>query len=705
MSKSSRRDKLSWRSVIGAMLFVFPFGWIFQISTSHSVQAADQAGNNDAVQAAVTTELDTPDSTNLAAEAVHAEIVVDTVDRSNNLIIVNDFEGVLPTWSVLPSESLAAPARLSRTDRGPHNGLRCEQIAAWGNRGGEQILATHAIPPSAAIDEFRASLWLKGDRNGFQLMARVRLPRTLDERGQPLAFYVYGDSYASPGIWQQLYLEHVSDKIGDAVRALRIEKGKHVDATEAYLDQIVVNVYGAAGLNRVWIDDLGLEAAVAAPVQNRVGHGTVHLANHVVPISEGLPEDLKTAFGKRDFVARVVTHQGESFGFLKQLGFNTIWLSHAASPSQMTEARQQQLWLVCPPPDLLTADAWPRFDRVLAWDIGVKPSWNRGNTAELRKRDPAKRPTIRLDSPASTKAHSRPTCPADIVVTIPEVIELTGEVAAPFAMSDQSGTVVRDQSVHWVAIGDPLVARSRWHPLRKNIWMSVAQGCRGFVLRTAVNLQDRHFRNAANLAELTNLELSMLHPWIAGTQTERYVDEKSTKYFDCAVIDNRHASLVFVLPAERGRSTVPRWARENEIELPMSSYRDAFRFEPDGLSPVAYRRIAGGIRISLNRAKPEGLLLLTDRPTIVQATTNHLRQTWPRTSDLLVEVLRAEMLELDRRIEHTILDQVFRSHLRGELHALHGRIAPFLAGGSSATFRELDHVLGQLEIAQQSLSR
>ena len=655
------------------------------------------------------------DSANTASEDAASEDAAsdevnserdDAGDPLNHVLIVADFEGVRPSWNVQASESLAAPARLSRTDRGPHNGLRCEQIAVWGSRGGEQILATHAIPPSAAIDEFRASLWLRGDRNGFQLMGRVRLPRTLDEQGQPLAFYIYGDSYASPGVWQQLFLDRVSDKIGDAVRALRIEKGKHVEATEAYLDQIVVNVYGAAGLNRVWIDDLGLEAAVVAPVQKRRRHENIHLANHVVPATKDLSDDFQTAFGKRDFVARVVSHQGESFGFLKELGFNTVWLPHAASPSQIAEARQAQLWLICPPPDLLNSDDWSRFDRVLAWDVGARPDWNRTKTAELRKRDPAKRPTILLESPASSKSHKRPAVRADIVVETIETMSFKDHATATSATNERRGIAARHRGgIHWVGLGGPLVATSRWLPLRESIWMSVAQGCRGFVLRTAVNLEDRRFRNAANIAELTNLELSMLHPWVAGTQTERYVEQQSTADFHSAVVDHRHASIVFVLPAERSRGTKPRWLRENEIDLPLSSYRDVFRFEPDGLSPVAYRRMAGGIRISLNRGKPEGLLLLTDRPTIVQSTTNHLRRSWPRASELLVDVLRAEMLELDRRIEHTIADQAFRSHLRGEVHALHGRIAPLLAGESSATFRELDHVLGQLERAHQSLAR
>src|SRR5208337_4672321 len=60
--------------------------------------------------------------------------------------------------------------------------------------------------------------------------------------------------------------------------------------------------------------------------------------------------------------------------FLKQLGFNTLWLGRVPSPAFLAEARQLGLWLVCPPPELPAADPppsiGPEFEPVLVWDMG-----------------------------------------------------------------------------------------------------------------------------------------------------------------------------------------------------------------------------------------------------------------------------------------------------------------------------------------------
>ena len=72
---------------------------------------------------------------------------------------------------------------------------------------------------------------------------------------------------------------------------------------------------------------------------------------------------------------RCIEYRGEKLAFLKQLGFNTIWLRQTPSPAFLAEARQLGLWLVCPPPELPgqadpQATIGPEFEPVLVWDLG-----------------------------------------------------------------------------------------------------------------------------------------------------------------------------------------------------------------------------------------------------------------------------------------------------------------------------------------------
>ena len=612
---------------------------------------------------------------------------------SSTEFVVDDFEGVKPTWRVLDSPTLAAPARVRRTDAAPFAGLRCELISALGNRGGERILAVHSIPPVAAIKELVVRAQVRGNRPGFQLLARVRLPRTRDQDGQPLSFFIHGDTYSSPASWQELALTDVDRKVGDGVRALRIERGEHLNAAQAYIDQVALNVYGGAKQNIVWVDNLALEAAVRVdsdPVRpTKPATPFVQLASHAVAshaVASHREADLRVSIGQNpassNEIARVITHRGESFAFLKQLGFNTIWLSAPATPSQLGQAEELGLWLICPPPDANLTTSIDRFHRVIAWEDSPEST----DSLRQRKFDPFRRPTISRNLHGSTAND-------------------THRSRGTRNLSVTYGALEAGNRHDWVAIGNPLLVSSRWVPLRNRTWDAVTAGCRHFVVETGQNIEQRSGQHAARLAELMNLELRMLRPWIEDTEAERLFDVSPSSAWHTSVVSNNHSGLVFVRPRTQNRTERRALTQSNWIEIPTARYRDAFRVEPGALSPVAWNRVAGGIRLTLNRSKPDGLLLLTDRSTIVQSVFEHVHQAWPRHRELLVGVLQTELLDLNRRIDHSTEATAFKSHLRREVHALHGRIAPMLEDEGTATFRELDHVLGQLERAQRRLMR
>ena len=54
------------------------------------------------------------------------------------------------------------------------------------------------------------------------------------------------------------------------IRVLRSKIGPQVEANEAYIDQLILNVYTGKGTGTGWIDDLTVDGHVAVPLDQRV---------------------------------------------------------------------------------------------------------------------------------------------------------------------------------------------------------------------------------------------------------------------------------------------------------------------------------------------------------------------------------------------------------------------------------------------------
>jgi len=582
--------------------------------------------------------------------------------------LLDDFDGVRTSMRIIEGRSLARIRRHQRSDHSPYRGRRSEFISVIGARGGERILAAQEIKPVAAISELEFALWLRGNRNGFQLMARVRLPRSLNDAGEPIAIYVLGDRYSSTKNWQRLTVSGFEDQISSQVRAMRVDAGSYVDATEAYVDQVAINIYGGAENNVLSIDDLTAFAAVPVPVYEKKKKRTIHLANYQSPLAISLPT--RKASENPNWIPRVAKHRGETFADLKRFGFNTIWLPNSATREQRATAAKLQIELVCPPPKQL--DESGSFANVAAWFI---PNPNTPYSPEqiAAIRGSMSQPILS----ASAKV-------ADIHLTSPT------SPASPTA------------SPRWIDTSDAV----RWLAVREELRAGVFAGQSGFVFDAEPFAQlDTSYAKA--VAQLFNLELSILRPWILQHETNEPI-RPTTPHADFEVhgMASRHAGLIWVSTKPvSALQTGNRPANEIFVDLPDAQYRDLYHIEPGSLEPARDRRIPGGVRVTLNHDKPDGLLLMSSHPQILQAHKQHLQSIEKQYNKLLVDVIRHEMLQLDRQLATTISDPTLVGHLRQELHALRGRITPVLESREQlVTYRQLDHVLGQLERVHQLTS-
>ena len=96
--------------------------------------------------------------------------------------------------------------------------------------GGTFAYVTTPIEMAAVIEELSFSLWVRSDRPGMQLAARVVLPRTVDpETGKYLTLKIYGDSYQNAGRWQQVFLNGVLQKVRRQARIAQSGHSEKVD--------------------------------------------------------------------------------------------------------------------------------------------------------------------------------------------------------------------------------------------------------------------------------------------------------------------------------------------------------------------------------------------------------------------------------------------------------------------------------------------
>ena len=113
----------------------------------------------------------------------------------------------------------------------------------------------------------------------------------------------------------------------------------------------------------------------------------------------GLQGNVLIAGGLPIFV-RAVEHQGETFAFLKSLGFNTVKLATRPTPSQLSEAERSEIWLIAPVPILPALDHDDRAptattsSRIIAWHIGDQLAPRDWADAAIRMKEIAERDAV-----------------------------------------------------------------------------------------------------------------------------------------------------------------------------------------------------------------------------------------------------------------------------------------------------------------------
>ncbi|MBX3412333.1 MAG: hypothetical protein KF708_06405 [Pirellulales bacterium] len=597
-----------------------------------------------------------------------------------------EFESPVPSWRQLDGNVPFRVEQHARVHDNVHWGSGAEYLRLSAGNG-TYIRYAHDVPSSRVIEDLQIGAWVKSGHAGVQIFARVVLPRTADPRsGRPVVTLLPGSSYAKVGAWEQLRLERVPLLLERQTRLLRAELRRDVDTREAFVDRVLINVYGGQGTSEIWIDDLEMTGCYR-PTVLQAGYRTDEQG--AVAVAPDRPAvrlvgDLLTV-GDVPMFPRVVQYRGEPLQFLQGLGFNVVHIDTVPSRELLDEAARLDMWLVCPPPlDTEFATQQGRgagqrpveigsaYNRVLMWHLGsnlARPELERTNqwarAIRLADREHT-RPTIGAPL-AELGAYSRA---IDVLTVGRQPLASTLELPEYAAWLATRSRLARPGTPIWAEVQTHLAPAvvGQWRAftgreppgdtvtadqLRLLVYTALSSAPRGlyFSTRTRLDGSDAAARQRALALELLNAELALIEPWTASGQLVATIE--GTEAGSRGIVFRTDRSrLLLPFWAGRGAQFVPAQVSATGISFTVPAVPDshrAYELTPSGLASVRdKKRVAGGTRVTLDEFGVSAMVVLTEDSLTLGHLQRELRARAPRAAQLARELAIARSLFVER---------------------------------------------------------
>lgn len=601
----------------------------------------------------------------------------------------DDFEGPDAAWRVVGGD---APHRVdahSRVSGGAHSGDGCEQLRIAAGHGTYLHLG-YDLGRAPVIDELVARLWIRSDRPALQLIARVVLPRTIEAgTGRPRTVLVRGSSYTQIGQWQQLRIERIPKLLQEQARVLRADRGAKIDIGEAFVDRLLLNVYGGNGITQLAIDDLEVSGCVLPPAAE----------GSILPVGfQAAPATRVELTGSlllvngRPFFPRVIDYQGEQFAHLKQLGFNVVRLREPPSRELLEEGIKHSLWLMTPPPippqpakGAADEPIGPEYDGVLVWDVGDGLTGRQLNaiqewTERIHAADASRNRPLVAGAEGDLRAFSRH---ADILkvnrMPLGTSLELTdfatwlrdrprlARPGTPFWCSIQTDlpAAVREQVT--LLGGDPRGGIES-ESLRLVIYTALAAGMHGLCFHSDARLDDTDNPDSVQrslILELLNMELDLVEPWASSGKLLATLPGSEPE-LRAALLQTDRARLLLPIWAGKQAQFVPGQSSAIDITVvaPVPESYKAYEITPCELKLLKQNRMTGGTRVVLGEFGLSSVVLLTQDPLVLTSLSKKTPQVAARAARLhrdlaamkleKVTSISRQMAGVSRELPHTI---------------------------------------------------
>ncbi|MHB8862790.1 MAG: hypothetical protein ACYC6N_10315 [Pirellulaceae bacterium] len=588
---------------------------------------------------------------------------------------VEPHEAPEKSWRMAEHDGSLRLSRHARTFEQAHAGQASELVQFHAGPGTYAHLV-HDIPASRVIEELQISLWVKSNRAGLQLAARVVLPRTKDPRtGDPLTTLIRGGSYTQAGTWQKLTIDQPALLVARQTPLLRSQRAIEISDREAYIDMVVLNAYGGTGQTDLWIDDLEVSGQVSTGISTERPPGPDGPARWtaageaiVSGAGAGPPPALHGSvlvIQGRPKLVRAIDYNGEAFAWLKSQGFNAVRLLSPPTSTQLHESEASGLHLIAPPPlNQSPSEYGTNVAQILAWDLGESIS------SELI--EPTRRLATRLQS--VPEPHRRPTIclPRDDIWQYSRIADLV--VLDPpgphgsLPLADfghwylQRVRLMRTGSQFWASVrtqthptvmeqarlmGDEASVAWTLEPEQIQLlaYHAIASGARGLWFRSESRLDatDRQTLLRAKTLAWLNAELQMLEAWAAtGThEAELKTGDRSVR---ASVLQTDRSRLLLVIRSFADQQFVAGTVdhRTVSLEIPgVPATDEAYRLAENGLQRIRQERNAG-MHITLEPFTHVSAIVLTQDSLVINFLALELNKT-RRLRDELVAEIAAQM--------------------------------------------------------------
>lgn len=332
-------------------------------------------------------------SVSAAPPAVDSEPAADAVELS---AIRDGFETPRTAWNQEQTDATINLQTHDRTSRAAHEGRTSEHFRFSSNQG-SGFYFSYALPKVPASETLKTSLFVRANRAGVQLFARVVIPADTDpETKQPSFLLVPGTIYDNVDGWQRLVIEDFMTALERQARVLRVSSKRRVSLEGAFVESLVVNLFTGSGDTEVFLDELSVDPVSAALVAQHSGSGEPVEKAEVAaePSQAGAKISTRVRLDRNrlkrrgddglfhDWLFTGVHAPGVEVASLHNAGFDVLIDEIDADPKRFQEAVSKGMLLMprlnrqgndgAMEPEQVVADAlrFPLKDSVMAWDLG-----------------------------------------------------------------------------------------------------------------------------------------------------------------------------------------------------------------------------------------------------------------------------------------------------------------------------------------------
>ena len=550
------------------------------------------------------------------------------------------------------------------TDQGAHSDQRSEYLHLK-MQTGTYLFYQYDVGKAPIGEELSATVWLKANRPGLQIMARVILPRERDPKNleAPLTTMIRGDFYQNAGRWQRVGIPHPQALLKAQQGLLQNQNGgKAIDVTDAFIDALILNTYAGPGPTELWIDDLEVGPVLNAPAPPRQLPSTTIAGT---PVARTTPSPSSAArpsvefngnwplVGGRPFFMRGIRVTDTPLKVLHAAGFNTVFLDANADPALYKEAADLGLWIV---PHLPVLSDDPRYnnadnlvkeaqklsdmDGVLFLHLGRTLTYEQVGAMQrvtqlLRQNDPTR--ALGGDIWDGLAQHSRSLnidavhrWPLMTALELPkyrEWVDMRRRLMAPgtFTFSwiqthipDWETQLLYNQNGNQ-PFTEPVGPQPE--QIRLLVYSAIGNGAKGIALWSDRFLADSHMgRDRLLMAATINQEIEMLEPILSEvTEAPQWIDTK-TPDVKAAVLRTPKGVLVLPIWLGKGAQFVPGQGAVAKLtinvpQIPASM--QAWEILPGEVRGIPAQRAVGGTEVVIPEFGLTTAILFTSDTNVI----------------------------------------------------------------------------------------